>query len=88
MPYRTGAAWNETHWARDDYDALLDKANATADPAERAKILGEAQRILATEGGVVMPIFASVVSALRKGCTGYRPHIQVNFIDYRNLECK
>jgi peptide/nickel transport system substrate-binding protein len=88
VPYRKGAAWNETHWARDDYDGLLDKANATSDPAARAKILGDAQRILATEGGVAMPIFASVVSALRAGCTGYQPHIQVNFIDYRNLECK
>ncbi len=88
VAYRKGAAWNETHWARDDFDALLDKANATVDATERRKILGEAQRMIATEGGVIMPIFASVVSALRKGCTGYQPHIQVNFIDYSNLECK
>ena len=87
VAYRKGAAWNETHWARDDYDTLLDQANAAPDPAERKKLLGEAQRLLATEGGLIMPIFGSVVSALRKGCTGYQPHVQVNFIDYRNLEC-
>lgn len=88
VAYRTGAAWNETRWARADYDSLLDKANGTLDAAERKRLLGEAQRLLATEGGLVLPIFASVVSALRKGCTGFQPHIQVSYVDFRELKCE
>jgi peptide/nickel transport system substrate-binding protein len=88
VAYRKGAAWNETHWARDDYDALLDKAGATIDPTERAKVIAEAQTLLAEEGGVIMPAFASVVAAMRKGCTGYTPHIQVNYINYTNIVCE
>ena len=31
VAYRKEAAWNETHWFRDDYDALLDRADSTLD---------------------------------------------------------
>lgn len=36
VAYRKEANWNETHWFRDDYDALLDRAGAILDDADSA----------------------------------------------------
>ncbi len=88
IAYRKDADWNETHWYRDDYDLLLDQANAELDEGKRKKLLQQAQELLSEEGGVIIPYFSSIVSALRKGCTGYQPNVQVSLIDYRNLTCE
>ncbi|MGF6175415.1 ABC transporter substrate-binding protein [Ensifer sp. 4252] len=79
--------WNETHWKRDDFDALVVKAGQTADETERNKLYRDAQRIVADEGGMILPVFTSVVAGLRKGCSGYRPNVDVNRIDYAELTC-
>jgi peptide/nickel transport system substrate-binding protein len=84
---KSSSEWNETHWKRADFDALVVKAGQTADGQERTKLYREAERIVADEGGMIVPIFTSVVSGLRKGCTGYAPNIDVNRIDYSGLSC-
>lgn len=80
--------WNESHWFRKDYDDLLTKAAATIDPGERRKLYQQAQRLVADEGGVILPVFNVVVSALRKGCGGYTPNVDTTNYDYRNLTCQ
>ncbi|MGF6177214.1 ABC transporter substrate-binding protein [Ensifer sp. 4252] len=79
--------WNETHWKRGDFDALVVKAGQTADEKERNELYRDAQRIVADEGGMILPVFTSVVAGLRKGCTGYQPNVDVNRIDYAELSC-
>lgn len=79
--------WNETHWKRDDFDALVVKAGRTADETERNRLYRDAQRIVADEGGMILPVFTSVVAGLRKGCSGYQPNVDVNRIDYAELTC-
>lgn len=79
--------WNETHWYRPDFDALVTKAGQTADPSQRTALYRDAQRIVAEEGGMILPIFTSAVAGLRKGCSGYAPHVDVNRIDYAELSC-
>ena len=86
-PYRSTSDSNETHWKRQDYDDLLTKANATANPAERSKLYQAAGKLLAEEGGVIIPLFTHQVLALRKGCTGYTPHAQNFNLDFENLAC-
>lgn len=88
VAYRRSAKWNETHWLRDDYDALLDKAAATADPAERRKLYQNAQRMLAEEGGVIIPIFSTVMAVLRSSCAGYQPPADHNRPVFVNVVCK
>ncbi|MSP83216.1 MAG: hypothetical protein EXQ94_09850 [Alphaproteobacteria bacterium] len=88
VAYRKAAAWNETHWYRDDYDALLDQAAATIDPDARRKIYQEAQRLLAEEGGVIIPMFASFVAASREGCSGYTPASDHNRPDFTMIVCE
>jgi peptide/nickel transport system substrate-binding protein len=86
-PYRSGSDSNETHWKRQDYDDLLAKASATADSVERTKLYQAAGRMLAEQGGVIVPLFIHQVLALRKGCSGYAPHAQNFNLDFENLAC-
>ena len=88
VAYRKTAKWPETHWFRDDYDALLDRADGTADPARRADILKQAQRMLAEEGGAIIPVFAPVIAGVRAECSGYVPHPSLNYLDFKSVSCK
>lgn len=87
VAYTQNAKWKETHWERPDYDALLLKANTTVDAEERIKLYQEAGRILAEEGGVIIPMFVHQVLALRKGCSGYEPRAQNFNLNFENLTC-
>jgi peptide/nickel transport system substrate-binding protein len=88
IAYNCKSAYPETHWCREDFDALLLKASATIDPAERTKVYQEAQRIVTEEGGVIVPGFLSTVSAMRKGCSGYEANNNVNIEDFRHVTCE
>ena len=88
IAYTKDAKWNETHWYRDDYDALLSKASVTVDADERADLYKQAQQLLAEEGGVIIPMFIHQVAALRKGCSGFVPHVNNQYLDFENIECE
>lgn len=88
VAYRKGAEWNETHFFRDDYDALLDEAAGTLDASARRKLYQQAQRMIAEEGGVIIPIFSATVAALRKGCTGYTPSADHNRPNFKDIACE
>ena len=88
VAYRKEAAWNETHFFRDDYDALLDKAAQTVDPEARRKLYQEAQKLIAEEGGVIIPLFSSTIAATRKGCSGYTPSADHNRPNLMNIVCE
>jgi peptide/nickel transport system substrate-binding protein len=76
LAFRKDAQYNETHWRRDDFDKLLDEAATTLDPGKSAELYKQAQQIIMDEGGQIVPLFASLVAAVRKGCTGYVPHVE------------
>ena len=88
IAYLSEAEFPETHWYRKDYDDLVAKANATVDPDERREIFKQAQKLLAEEGGVIVPAFASVNAAMRKGCSGYQPNNNVNNNDFSGFYCE
>ncbi len=88
IAYLSEAQFPETRWFRPDYDALIAKANATIDDAERRKIFQEAQILLAEEGGVIVPVFASVTAAMRQECTGYEPNNNINNNDFSSFQCQ
>lgn len=88
VAYRKAAPWNETHFFRDDYDALLDQAATTVDPDARRKLYQEAQRLITEEGGVIIPMFANIVAATRKGCSGYTPPSDHNRPDFTQIACE
>jgi len=88
IAYTKDAKWNETHWYRDDYDGLLKQAAVTADSDERAKIYQQTQKLLAEEGGVIIPMFIHQVAAMRTGCSGFVPHVNNQYLDFENIECQ
>jgi peptide/nickel transport system substrate-binding protein len=87
-PFRSTSDVNETHWTRDDYDRLLSQAGSIAEPAERAKVYKAASKLLAEEGGIIVPMFVHQVLALRKGCSGYSPRAQNFAFNFEQLTCK
>lgn len=87
-PYLASSNVNETRWNRPDYEALLAKAATTVDDGARADLYKRAQRMLAEEGGVVIPMFIHQVLALRGGCAGYTPHVQNFNLNFEDLSCK
>ena len=53
--YRSTSSWNETYYNNPDFDALLDRARSELDPAKRAELYGDAQRMLFEDGGSFIP---------------------------------
>jgi len=53
--YRSDSSWNETYYANPEFDALLDSARSELDPARRAELYGDAQRMLFEDGGSFVP---------------------------------
>jgi len=88
VAYTQNAKWKETHWERPDYDALLNKAAITIDGAKRLALYQAAQKMMTTEGGVIIPMFVHQVLAIRKGCSGYEPHPQNFNLDFSTIECR
>ena len=48
----------------------------------------QAGRMLAEEGGVIIPMFVHQVLALREGCAGYTPRAQNFNLNFEDLSCK
>jgi peptide/nickel transport system substrate-binding protein len=88
VAYTQDAKWPETHWNRPEYDELLLRANTTVDTDERNALYQEAGRMLAEEGGVIIPMFVHQVLALRKGCSGYVPLAQNFNLNFETLTCE
>ncbi len=61
--YSSGAAWNDTYWNHERFNDLLLTARSELDEVKRREMYVEMQRIVRDEGGVVIPMFASYVSA-------------------------
>jgi peptide/nickel transport system substrate-binding protein len=88
VAYVQSAKWKETHWERPDYDALLQTANTTVDEAARLDEFKAAGELLATEGGLILPMFVHQVLALRAGCSGYEPLAQNFNLNFETLTCE
>ena len=87
IAYRSNSETPETHWFRDDFDALLDQANTEADQAAREDLYRQAAEMLTEEGGAIIPAFQQIVAAMRSECTGYEPHAQLYRMDFRSVSC-
>lgn len=71
--YRSGSAWNESHWANPGYDKLLDNARRELEFERRRKLYQDAQRILFEEGGVFIPFHLTKTRVYRRGVRGLEP---------------
>ncbi len=63
--YAAGADWNDTNWKHERFNELLVVARAELNEARRREMYVEMQQITRDEGGVLCPMFANHVHALR-----------------------
>ncbi|MCJ8139653.1 ABC transporter substrate-binding protein [Falsirhodobacter halotolerans] len=61
LAYRSGAAWNETGFANDAFDADLDTALGIADPDARKVIMARLERTLQDEGVLIQPFWRTLM---------------------------
>ena len=57
--FKTGGGNNGTGWGNRGYDALLDEAGATADPAARFALLQKAETLLLAEAPIAPLVFST-----------------------------
>jgi peptide/nickel transport system substrate-binding protein len=77
--YYSKADWNDTHWKNADFDRLLVTARSETDEAKRREMYVEMQRIVHTDGGLILPVFLSEIM-------GYRSNIHVPDVIANNWE--
>lgn len=65
VAFKSGAAWNDTHFNNEKFESLLLSARAELDEAKRREMYGEMQRIVHDDGGLIAPILPNNIWAYR-----------------------
>lgn len=60
LAYRTGAAWNESAFASEEFDKTLSEAMAIADADKRRKVMEKVEGIMRDEGVIIQPYWRSL----------------------------
>ena len=71
--YKSTAATNDTTWKRSDFDQLANTARGTLDPATRTALYGDCLRLIAEEGGALIPMFIDHIEAGSRRVQGWKP---------------
>ncbi|WP_349371280.1 ABC transporter substrate-binding protein [Salinarimonas sp.] len=74
LAYRSGVPWNESSYSNPDFDALLDKAEATLDVTERQTIMEELELMLQGDAVIIQPYWRSIATASNQKVQGYAHH--------------
>jgi oligopeptide transport system substrate-binding protein len=80
--FRSDSDYNPTGWTDPRYDALLDRAAATADPAARLDLLHDAERLLIDEMPVCPVFFYTIAYLERPGLAGIERNV-LGRVDFR-----
>ncbi|MBV9219624.1 MAG: ABC transporter substrate-binding protein [Methylobacteriaceae bacterium] len=86
IAYLSKADWNETHWRRPEFDALIFEARKTVDTAKRGELYQKAERLLRDDGGAIIPMFPDAASATRANVSGWKLHPQKYSKDFSQVE--
>jgi peptide/nickel transport system substrate-binding protein len=82
LAYRSGSAWNESHFSNPRFDAALDHALGILDPHERSAAMGDAERILQEEAVMVQAYFPKKFTVAGARVRGFRADPQ----DYYRMD--
>lgn len=63
LTFTSTSAWNESQWNNTQFDSLVSRALQTADPAQRAKLYGQAQVLMEKDVPVIIPVFLDLLAA-------------------------
>lgn len=84
LAYRSGVPWNETAFANEEFDALLDQANGIADADARREVMAQLQTIMQEEGVMIQPYWRSIFRNARPNVHGTEMHptFVVDYVRY------
>ncbi len=74
LAYRSGAVWNESHFADPEFDAALDRANGSLDAKERSKHMAVAQKRLQDSGVLSQTLWRAIFTVGSNKIRGYELH--------------
>ncbi|SPJ22342.1 ABC transporter substrate-binding protein [Palleronia abyssalis] len=74
LAYRSGAAWNESGFANEEFDRMLDQAMSIADAEERSQLMADIERLLQEEGVIIQPYWRSIYRHHIPGLLGAEMH--------------
>ncbi|MEO1140484.1 MAG: ABC transporter substrate-binding protein [Pseudomonadota bacterium] len=74
LAYRSGAVWNETGFASEEFDRLLDQAMSVSDADTRRETMARLQSILRDEGVIIQPYWRSLYNHHNGRLVGAEKH--------------
>ncbi|MDF1855798.1 ABC transporter substrate-binding protein [Pseudooceanicola sp.] len=74
LAYRSGASWNESAFANEEFDAKLATAMSIADAGKRSKVMAEIEQIMLDEGVVIQPYWRSLFRHYKANVHGTEMH--------------
>lgn len=83
--YSAASPGNDTHWGNAEFDAAIAAARVEPDEAKRKAIYAQAQALLSSDGGAIIPVFGDVVEGVAAEVQGYVPGTQP-LANYRAAE--
>jgi len=87
LAYRSGVAWNESGFANEEFDTLLDQANGIADADARREVMARLQTIMQEEGVTLQPYWRSLFRHYKPGIlnAAMHPKFEIN-VHYLGVE--
>lgn len=74
LAYRSGAAWNESGFANEEFDRTLDKAMSILDAEERTTVAKRLEEIMQEEAVTIIPFWRSIYRHAAPQVKGARMH--------------
>ncbi|GHC76961.1 ABC transporter substrate-binding protein [Limoniibacter endophyticus] len=71
--YKSDAAWNESQFKNEKFDAMLTEARGITDDAKRMEIYSELQGMVSAEAGTIIPTFYDGLDAYNSKLKGIHP---------------
>ena len=69
--YHSSAAWNDTHFKREEFDNLLAAARAEQNEEKRRQMYHDMQVIIQEQGGTILPVFNNYIFAGSEKVNGF-----------------
>jgi peptide/nickel transport system substrate-binding protein len=73
LAYTCDAKWNESHWCDEEFDELAAQAAKEMDPAKRAELYQQLQKIFQERGPIILPFFLNNLWGASAKLEGVRP---------------
>ncbi len=83
LAYKSGVAWNETHFSDPEFDAALAKAMSLADVDKRREVMKTLETIMQEKGVVIQPYWQKLFRHYKKTVHGVEMHPTYEMHSYK-----